>query len=419
MRTHRGFAPIGGITSCILAALATAVGHAAPVKLTVAFWGAASEYTDIWVPIKTDFEKVHPGIELELMHVPTGIQDKMISMAIGGQPADVWMSNADTAIAYAQAGIIHDLRPFMQADRSFQAGNFFPAALDAYALEGLQAGIPSHFQVTSVWYNKDLFDTAGLGYPKANWTWSDFAAIAKRLTRDANSDGQPEQWGLVMPFSGEFLLPWLYSAGGGVVDDSSRPTRAAIGDPPSIQALSFLRRLAAEDRVIEPGFGNANPFYEGRVGMYPYYAIAQRMASFAKFPYNVARLPAGPAGAINAVVPGGFVMGRGKHTAEAWALIKFIAQKGAFSYNTVPAYLPIARSNTWPFVEVPEDYDRAAFVEGALSARTHAIKTPKVAEIYSALSSLQPALKGEESIGTAAANVARQIDALLKEAPSR
>ncbi|HEX6971567.1 MAG TPA: extracellular solute-binding protein [Limnochordia bacterium] len=397
----------------------SAAAAAAPITITVAFWGAESEYDDIWIPIRTAFEAAHPEISLELMHVTESFQDKMISMALAGQPADVWMSNADTALSYSLAGLTENLRPFMAKDPTFEADQFFPAALDAYALGDVQFGLPSHFQTTAIWYNADLFAEAGLPQPPDTWRWADFETSAERLTRDLNGDGETEQWGLVMPFSGEFLLPWLYSAGGGVVDDNDRPARAAIGDPPSLTALGFLQRLAAEERVIEPRFGNADPFYAGSVGMYSYYAVAQRMAAYAQFPYNVARLPAGPAGSINAVVPGGFVMGKGDHQAAAWELMKFIAQRGAFSYNTVPAYLPLARTDDWPFVPVPPNYNRAAFVASAMSARPHMIKTPVVADIYRAVNELRPALTGNAAIGPAAAQVARRIDAVLREQADR
>ncbi len=396
-------------------ALGAAATPATPITLTVAFWGAEAEYNDIWVPLKQQFEQAFPHIKLELMHITGSYQDKIVTMALGGQPADVWMSNADTALESYLAGISHDLRPFIEKDRSFQLNNFFPAAVAAYNWRGVQFGFPSHFQVVSVWYNKELFGKAGLLYPRDDGSWAQLEADARKLTRDLSGDGQPDQWGLVLPLSGEFLLPWIYSAGGSVVDDLDRPTRSTLAEPAAVQGLQFVGRLITEAKVVEPGYGNAQPFYDGRVAMYPYYAVAQRMAAYAKFPYNVARFPAGPAGSVPALVPGGFVMGKGRHPQEAWELIKFIAQRGAFSYNTVPAYLPLARTDKWPFVKVPDDYNRAAFVQGALSARPHMIKSAKVAEIYRLVGQLRPALLGEEPVGTAATKIARQIDALLKE----
>ncbi|NLN18090.1 MAG: hypothetical protein GX162_02270 [Firmicutes bacterium] len=219
-----------------------------------------------------------------------------------------------------------------------------------------------------------------------------------------------------MPHNAETMTPWVFSAGGDWVDDSDHPTRSAVSEPATLKGLQFLYELLTQDGVVDPGYGNATPFYEGRVGMYSYYAVAQRMASFAIFDYNVARLPAGPAGAINAMVPGGLVMGRSKHKEEAWKSMKFFCQKGVFSYNTVPSYLPMARSTRWPFVSVPADYNRAAFVEGALSARPQTIKHPRVADILKAISDvIVPAVRGREALSSAAARADALINAILAQ----
>jgi multiple sugar transport system substrate-binding protein len=368
------------------------------------------------VPIKSDFEAAHSDIQIDLMHVPSSMQEKMISMALGGQIVDVWMSNADTALTYYTAGMTNDLKPFIEKDRTFNADRFFPAALTAYARGGVQYGLSSHFQVTSTWYNKELFDHAGLSHPADNSTWARFRDDAKKLTQDRNNDGRTDQWGVVIPLGAESLSPWIFSAGGNWVDNAANPTRSAVSDLATMKGLQFIQELVTRDAVVEPGYGNATPFFEGRVAMYSYYAVAQRMASYATFDYNVARLPAGPAGAINAVVPGGLVMGKTKHPQESWEFMKFFCQKGAFSYNTVPAYLPMARSNRWPFVPVPNDYNRAAFVEGALSAHPQTIKSTKVAEILRAINQVVvPALRGQESLSTAVARVDPRINAILND----
>ncbi|NLN18497.1 MAG: extracellular solute-binding protein [Firmicutes bacterium] len=161
------------------------------VSLTIAFWGEQSEYTDIWVPVKDEFEASHFGVRIELMHVTSGnMPEKMISMALGGQIVDVWMSNADTALTYYTAGITTALNSFMDNDPTFNRDRFFPAALEAYARGGIQYGLSSHFQVTSIWYNKELFDKTGLHYPKDDWSWEQFRDYAKKLTQDYDNDGR-------------------------------------------------------------------------------------------------------------------------------------------------------------------------------------------------------------------------------------
>lgn len=55
--------------------------------------------------------------------------------------------------------------------------------LNFYNVDGKQYAIPKDFDTIGVWYNKKIFDEAGVPYPTDDWTWDDMADIAKQLTR--------------------------------------------------------------------------------------------------------------------------------------------------------------------------------------------------------------------------------------------
>lgn len=401
-----------------LLVLATAGGAAAQAKttITVAFWGSDAEYHDIWVPIKREFEAQNPEIELELLHVPSGFEAKMITMALGGEAPDVWAANPDDAITFYTLGITSDVGPIIERDPTTNLDDFFPAALDAFELNGAMTGFPNIIQATGVWYNKNLFDQAGLAYPKDDWTWDDFREAARRMTERPSGTATPTQWGTVLPMATQFWMPWIYSSGGSLVDDLKNPTRTTLTSAETLRAFEFLRTLVVEDQVVEPGLGNANPFYEGRVGMYPYYAIAQRMAAYATYPYNVAAFPAGPAGSVNALLPGGYVMGKTDHPDEAWKLMKFLATDGAVYFsNGIPAYIPLARTNDWPSVPVPPDYNRNAWIQGALTGLPQIIAHPASEEIFGIVRGMREAVEGRAAIGAQAESIAAQVQALLDQ----
>ena len=67
-----------------------------------------------------------------------------------------------------------------------------------------------------VYYNKNLFDAAGIAYPTADWTWDDFTEDAKALTLDTNGDGKMDQWGTI---SNGWPPPqmFIWQAGGDVI----------------------------------------------------------------------------------------------------------------------------------------------------------------------------------------------------------
>ncbi len=382
-------------------------------KVSVAFWG--EDARAIWQETKAALESELPHIELELFHIPDGrtFTERILVMGLAGEAPDLWLSNPDTAIQYWVAGLTTDLNRFIETDPNFSLDDFFPAALNAYSLRGVQTGFPTHFQVTGIWYNKTLFERAGLVYPESDWTWEDFREMARRLTIRRDPSAPPSQWGTVLPMSTQYWMPWLFSSGGAIVDDLETPTRSLLDSAESIRAFEFLKTLVADDQVVHPDYGRAEPFYQGVVGMYPYYAVSGRLALFADFPYNVAEIPKGPAGAVNAILPGGIVMGKARNPEAAWEVIKWLAVRP--SSNTIPAYIPLVNSPDWPVDPVPADYNRQAWIQGAMGALPQIINHPRAADIFGAVDGMRDAIQGNVDIRAQAQTIAEQINAFLKE----
>ena len=410
-RGRKGWA--AGLALLLALALAAPAAAQGRMKVSIAFWG--EEALAGWEATKAALEADLPQIELELVHIPDGrsFVERILVMGLGGEAPDLWVSNPDTAIQYWGAGLTTDLNRFIETDPTFRLDHFFPAALAAYSLRGVQVGFPTHFQVTGIWYNKNLFDRAGLVYPGGDWTWEDFREMALRLTVRPNPQASPTQWGTVLPMSAQYWMPWLFSSGGSVVDDLENPSRSTLASAESVQAFEFLKRLVADDQVVHPNWGRPDPFYQGVVGMYPYYAVSGRMALYTDFPYNVAEIPAGPAGAVNAIQPGGIVMGKPRFPEAAWEVIKWLAVRA--STNTIPAYIPLVTSPEWPVDPVPADYNRQAWIRGAQNALPQTINHPRMADIYGAVDGMRDAIQGMVDVRTQAQTIAERINGLLAE----
>jgi multiple sugar transport system substrate-binding protein len=136
------------------------------------------------------------GVEIVLQ--PFTGQEKLYAMMAAGQPPDIFYTNTVIRDRLAAEGRLLDMR-------SVSAGDPFTGRLwpDVYR-QGFSAdsglySIGNWSFTAGVYYNKDLFDRAGIRYPDTAWTWSDLLAAAKRLTADSNGDGEPEQYGIFIP----------------------------------------------------------------------------------------------------------------------------------------------------------------------------------------------------------------------------
>jgi ABC-type glycerol-3-phosphate transport system substrate-binding protein len=72
-----------------------------------------------------------------------------------------------------------DLNAQTSADKTWKADVYYPRALTAFQKDGKQFALPASFSTVLLFYNKTLFDTAKVDYPKADWKWDDAVAAAK------------------------------------------------------------------------------------------------------------------------------------------------------------------------------------------------------------------------------------------------
>jgi ABC-type glycerol-3-phosphate transport system substrate-binding protein len=73
------------------------------------------------------------------------------------------------------------LQPLLEADPSWELGDFYSPVLAQFQYDSGLWGIPTEFAPLVVFFNKDLFDEAGVAYPQSGWTRDDFLATTLAL----------------------------------------------------------------------------------------------------------------------------------------------------------------------------------------------------------------------------------------------
>lgn len=137
--------------------------------------------------------------------------------------------------------------------------------LEAYATDGTQYALPSSFSDVVLYYNKDLFDAAGLDYPTNDWTWEDERAAAEALT-----DAAAGVWGDHQPVSFYEYYKALAQNGGEFLNADG--TAVAFNTPEGIEAAEWLvGKSGTVMPTIEQGQGtpdfDTNLFKDGKLGM--------------------------------------------------------------------------------------------------------------------------------------------------------
>jgi multiple sugar transport system substrate-binding protein len=306
------------------------------------------------------FEKGNPEIEIELIHVPgqSDYRKRLGTDFAGGTPADVVLINYRRYAEFAEKGVLEPLGPYLAKSTVIKESQFFPGSITPFKWKGELIGIPQNLSSLVVYYNKDLFDQAKQPYPSATWTWDDFVATAKALTKDKDGDGKPDQFGLGTEVSLQRLAPFVWQNGGELVDDPNQPTKLALDSAEAKEALQWFVDLRQKHKVVpdqieEESEDSESRFQNGRTAMFlnsrrgvPTYREIKA------FDWDVAALPRNKTAAGILHADAYFMPKSAKNKVATWAFIEFANSKEgqaivADSGRTVPSLVEVAQSEAF------------------------------------------------------------------------
>jgi multiple sugar transport system substrate-binding protein len=280
---------------------------------------------------------------------------------------------------------------------------------------GQTYSMPRDNDLIGLWYNKKLFDAAGLKYPNSTWTWQTVADAATKLTDKSNN-----VYGIAAsPYAQANYYDTIYQAGGQVIS-ADRKT-SGYNTPQAAAGFQYWVSLIKDGSSptlqqmtdTEP----TQAFLSGKIAML--YAGNWQANTFAKSEVakdiNVAVLPQGQKRAAIEVGLSFAVSAKSGHADAAWKLASFLssppAQAIRAEMDIPPAYT--AAMPTW-LKSLPQ-YDLQSFVDERpyevpypISQNTQAwanLETPVITKIWG----------GKESAAQGAAELARAMNGELRK----
>ncbi|SFI39902.1 multiple sugar transport system substrate-binding protein [Paenibacillus sp. UNC496MF] len=286
--------------------------------------------------VKKKFEAANPDITLEIVSVPYDQFDsKMNTMVAGGTPPDIWSHWGQSGfVDYNVRDMVLDLTPYM-AD--FNNPNIPQSTLDIYKIDGQQKGIPLNIYSSMIFYNKELFDKAGVTVPNykpgdSAWTWDKLVELAKSVSKDY---GKPSAvYGFTYGM-GEHLLTYSWDWGLDVFAPayaSGFLDKADLTDPKLAEATKFFQDMIFKDKVmptkaVEESIGKiGDPLLTGKVAMSLVGSWAMGGFKETNMKFGVLPLPTGPAGTSTPFIYADPLMisSKSKNPDAAWKLVKFM-----------------------------------------------------------------------------------------------
>jgi multiple sugar transport system substrate-binding protein len=304
----------------------------APVEISMMMWGDPAELT-VWNQIVADFHTANPNITVKVdVSDWDSYWTKLKTLLSAGTPPDVFAMDAPLYLDYQSRGVLLNLQPYLDKNPDMLKG-VYPQTLEAYKTPDGMYGLPRDFQTIALFYNKDMFDAAGVAYPTADWTYDDLRNAAKQLTI-TDSDGKVTQFGIYSDLW-DMELIWseaIWAYGGDVINADH--TKTLIGDPQALQAWQLFHDMMFVDKSW-PNTNTASeygddPFLAGVAAMTTIGHWAVPGYSEVSFKWDVAPMPKGPAGQATSVNSAGFVIGKAsKNPDAAFEFLKYVLSEPA------------------------------------------------------------------------------------------
>ncbi|MBE0669673.1 MAG: sugar ABC transporter substrate-binding protein [Anaerolineales bacterium] len=241
-----------------------------PVTLTLSFWGSDLD-TQVYQQRVNMFMEKNPDIKVELLYIPSDYSQKVQTMIAGGTAPDVIQLSEDVH-SYSSKGQVISLNDFVANDsldlktRYGETGGL----TTAYSLDGNLYAMPDRGGALILYYNKDMFDAAGVSYPTKDWTWVEFLDATQKLTiRDGDT---VTQYGFAAGGWWPWWMSFIYMNGGAVLDASGQPV---VNSPEAVEAIQFYNDLVYKYQVAPSpedyanlGTNSPDPlFAQGKVAM--------------------------------------------------------------------------------------------------------------------------------------------------------
>jgi multiple sugar transport system substrate-binding protein len=207
-------------------------------EVSLQLFGDAAEL-EVYRGLAAAYEK-RTGNRVKLIEVADrqAHLQKLTTSFAGGSPPDAFLINYRNFGGYAGRKLLDPAGPRLRDSNSLGPEDFYEEALEAFTVDGQLQCMPQNVSSLVVYYNRDLFRGAGLKDPARDWSYQELAEAGHRLTDRPRRHGLGVEPGIVR------AAPFVWSAGGELVDDPSQPTRYTLDALKSQLGLQFFLALA-------------------------------------------------------------------------------------------------------------------------------------------------------------------------------
>lgn len=183
MKLFKGFLVLALLVSCTFVAFADE-----EVTLRFAWWGSQDRH-DRTMKVIELFEEKYPNIKVQPEFIGwSGYFDRVNTQMAGGNLPDIIQHVRKNMSGYIKGDYLLDLTPYME-NGTLDVSNIPESLLAMGEVNGKLFGMATGVNAPAVYYDKELFDAAGIDYPTPDRTWEDEVELLKEINQKTNRLG--------------------------------------------------------------------------------------------------------------------------------------------------------------------------------------------------------------------------------------
>ncbi len=323
-------------------------------NVRLVFWHSMADYQKPALDkLVSEFNSTHPDIHVVAIYEGNYDQTvtKLKAAFLSKNTPDIVQLNIEHLRIFTANRQLLDLSRFISETPSLKS-DFVDSFWKTVVINGKPYALPFNISCLMLFYNKDLFEKAGLDPNKPPRTWKEMEEMAKKLTVHA-PNGRTIQYGLFWGVSGEDTAfyqfePLIWQNGGKIFNSSM--TKCLVDQPQAVGALKrwkswFDKGISPANMTLQEGI---QAFMMGKIAMGPMTSGGIRYA-LDNLPWDlgVAMLPSHKATVTT--LGGGSLAILSNISPEkqeaAWEFIKWMTNtKNTLYWYENTGYLPVRKS---------------------------------------------------------------------------
>ena len=286
-------------------------------KTTIRFasWDTADD-VDAQQKMVDKFNEEHPDIQVVLEAFGSDFDTKIsASMGSGDAPDVMYMWNYP---AYHEG--LEPLDSYIEKEGEEYKKNFYSTLWNYNSYDGQIYGLPVGFTTHCVYYNKDLFEKAGVEEPKDGWTWEDLEEKAKKINEATGVKGfsfsmKPDPYDYEM---------YLWSNGTAYCDKEGK-MEGYVNSGKALETYKMFQDMAKDGYAVATEKSGSDEFESGQTAMFVYGAWAVKKYTEAGVNFGLAKLPSfGTEKSASILSSSGVAIAKSSKNKEAaWEFVKY------------------------------------------------------------------------------------------------